>query len=167
DERGPDGDDRAEPATCRASADRGVGRTRLLVRAQQRVPRPGSHADVAVDARTRGHAVRDRRHRLRDLRLRAWLRILPRGPGAAHGSRRAPRTGNGVGACRRNRTARVMSTVPDLLIQHGLGVVFAWAFIVQAGVPAPAVPMLLGAGALSGSGRLNLTLAVLAAPASP
>src|SRR5215470_9608870 len=56
-----------------------------------------------------------------------------------------------------------MSPVPDLLMQHGLAVVFAWAFAVQAGVPAPAVPMLLGAGALSGSGRMDLALAVTAA----
>lgn len=53
--------------------------------------------------------------------------------------------------------------VPDLLTQHGLAVVFAWAFAVQAGVPAPAVPMLLGAGALSGSGRMDLAFAILAA----
>src|SRR5262249_18761586 len=36
-------------------------------------------------------------------------------------------------------------------------------FAVQAGVPAPAVPMLLGAGALSGSGRMDLVLAIAAA----
>ena len=42
---------------------------------------------------------------------------------------------------------------PDLLVQHGVAVLFAWAFAVQAGVPAPAVPMLVGAGALSGSGQ--------------
>src|SRR5262249_3986032 len=59
-----------------------------------------------------------------------------------------------------------MSVVPDLLLQHGLAVVFAWAFAVQAGVPAPAVPMLLGAGALSGSGRMDLALAVAAAMAA-
>src|SRR5262249_26503070 len=56
-----------------------------------------------------------------------------------------------------------MTSVPDLLIDYGLAVVFAWAFVVQAGVPAPAIPMLLGAGALSGSGRMHLALAVSAA----
>jgi len=56
--------------------------------------------------------------------------------------------------------------VPDLLMEYGLAVVFAWAFAVQAGVPAPAVPMLLGAGALSGSGRMDLALAVAAAMAA-
>ena len=43
---------------------------------------------------------------------------------------------------------------------------FAWAFAVQAGVPAPAVPLLLGAGALSGSGQMSLALAVAAAVAA-
>jgi membrane protein DedA with SNARE-associated domain/rhodanese-related sulfurtransferase len=56
--------------------------------------------------------------------------------------------------------------VPDLLVQHGVAVLFAWAFAVQAGVPAPAVPMLVGAGALSGSGQMNLALAVAAATAA-
>ena len=59
-----------------------------------------------------------------------------------------------------------MSPAPDLLIQHGLAVVFAWAFVVQAGVPAPAVPMLVGAGALSSAGRMDLVLAVAAAMAA-
>jgi membrane protein DedA with SNARE-associated domain len=53
-----------------------------------------------------------------------------------------------------------MSAAPDLLTQHGLAVVFAWAFVVQAGAPAPAVPTLLGAGALSGSDRMDLALAI-------
>ena len=59
-----------------------------------------------------------------------------------------------------------MSPAPDLLMNYGLVVVFAWAFAVQAGAPAPAVPMLLGAGALSGSGRMDLVLAITAAMAA-
>jgi membrane protein DedA with SNARE-associated domain/rhodanese-related sulfurtransferase len=59
-----------------------------------------------------------------------------------------------------------MTPAPDFLLEHGLPVVFAWAFVVQAGVPAPAIPMLLGAGALSGSGRMDLALAVAAAVAA-
>jgi rhodanese-related sulfurtransferase len=59
-----------------------------------------------------------------------------------------------------------VAAVPDLLIQHGVAVLFAWAFAVQAGVPAPAVPMLLGAGVLSGSGQMELALAVAAAMAA-
>ena len=59
-----------------------------------------------------------------------------------------------------------MAPVPDLLMEHGMAVIFAWAFAVQAGVPAPAVPMLLGAGALAGSGRMHLALAIAAAMAA-
>jgi membrane protein DedA with SNARE-associated domain/rhodanese-related sulfurtransferase len=56
-----------------------------------------------------------------------------------------------------------VAPAPDLLAHYGAAVVFAWAFAVQAGLPAPAVPMLLGAGALSGSGHMNLALSILAA----
>ncbi len=63
-------------------------------------------------------------------------------------------------------TSLAVMTMPDLLMQHRVAVVFAWAFAVQAGVPVPAVPMLLGAGALSGSGHMNLALAVAAAVAA-
>jgi membrane protein DedA with SNARE-associated domain/rhodanese-related sulfurtransferase len=59
-----------------------------------------------------------------------------------------------------------VASAPDLLAQYGVAVVFLWAFAVQAGVPAPAVPMLLGAGALSGSGQLNLALVIGAAMAA-
>jgi len=37
----------------------------------------------------------------------------------------------------------------DLHMHHGAAVLFAWAFAVQLGVPPPAIPMLLGAGALA------------------
>src|SRR2546428_11537909 len=59
-----------------------------------------------------------------------------------------------------------VAPVPDLLVHYGAAVVFAWAFAVQAGRPAPAVPILLGAGALSGSGHMNLAVAVGAAIAA-
>jgi membrane protein DedA with SNARE-associated domain/rhodanese-related sulfurtransferase len=51
----------------------------------------------------------------------------------------------------------------DLLVQYGVVLVFAWVFAVQAGMPVPAGPMLLGAGVLSGSGQMNLAPAVGAA----
>src|SRR5262245_45615878 len=54
----------------------------------------------------------------------------------------------------------------DLLLQHGVALVFVWVFAVQAGMPIPAGPMLLGAGALSGSGQMNFALAVGAAIAA-
>lgn len=56
-----------------------------------------------------------------------------------------------------------MTSIPDLLVQYGIMVLFVWAFAVQAGLPAPAIPMLVGAGALSGAGHMNLALAVGAA----
>jgi membrane protein DedA with SNARE-associated domain len=59
-----------------------------------------------------------------------------------------------------------MAPASDLLVQHGVAVLFAWAFAVQAGVPVPAVPILVGAGALAGSGRMDLAIAVAAATAA-
>jgi membrane protein DedA with SNARE-associated domain/rhodanese-related sulfurtransferase len=56
-----------------------------------------------------------------------------------------------------------MTSIPNLLVEHGLVVLFAVAFAVQAGLPIPALPMLLGAGALCGSGQMSLTQAVGAA----
>jgi membrane protein DedA with SNARE-associated domain/rhodanese-related sulfurtransferase len=50
--------------------------------------------------------------------------------------------------------------MPDILVRYGLVVLFVWAFAVQAGLPIPAVPILVGAGALSGSGHMNLVLAI-------
>src|SRR5262245_13037858 len=50
--------------------------------------------------------------------------------------------------------------MPDTLIQYGVVVLFAWAFAVQAGLPIPAVPMLVGAGALSGAGHMSFVLAI-------
>jgi membrane protein DedA with SNARE-associated domain len=59
-----------------------------------------------------------------------------------------------------------MSSAPDLLTQYGLPIIFGWAFAVQVGAPAPALPMLIGAGVLSGAGRLDLALAIAAAMAA-
>jgi len=54
----------------------------------------------------------------------------------------------------------------EFLIRHGYSVVFAWVFAEQIGLPLPAVPVLLAAGALAGAGKLSLgfiiVLAVLA-----
>jgi len=51
----------------------------------------------------------------------------------------------------------------DLLPEHHHLVVFAWAFLAQLGLPVPALPMLLGAGALAGLGHMSLALAVATA----
>ena len=53
-----------------------------------------------------------------------------------------------------------MTPVADLLVLYGVVVLFAWALVVQAGLPAPAIPVLLGAGALAGSGRMNFVFAI-------
>jgi len=46
----------------------------------------------------------------------------------------------------------------EFLIRHGYTVVFAWVFFEQLGLPLPAIPVLLAAGALAGTGKLNLAL---------
>jgi membrane protein DedA with SNARE-associated domain len=63
-----------------------------------------------------------------------------------------------------------MNETLQFLARHGYSVVFVWVFGEQLGLPVPAVPLLLAAGALAGSGRMNLpavtALAVVAAMAS-
>jgi membrane protein DedA with SNARE-associated domain len=44
----------------------------------------------------------------------------------------------------------------EFLLQHGYLVLLVWVFAEQIGVPVPSVPMLLAAGALAGTARLNL-----------
>ncbi len=48
------------------------------------------------------------------------------------------------------------------LAEHGYAVLFLWVFTGQIGVPIPATPVLLAAGALAGHGKLSLALAVAA-----
>jgi len=47
----------------------------------------------------------------------------------------------------------------QFLSRHGYAVIFAWVSAEQAGVPVPALPMLLAAGALAGAGRMNAAAA--------
>ncbi len=55
----------------------------------------------------------------------------------------------------------------DVLVRHGYVVVFGWVSAEQIGLPIPAVPVLLAAGALAGTGRLSLLLVLaMAAVAS-
>lgn len=42
------------------------------------------------------------------------------------------------------------------LIRHGYVVLLGWVFVEQVGIPVPAMPLLLAAGALAGIGRLSL-----------
>jgi membrane protein DedA with SNARE-associated domain len=59
--------------------------------------------------------------------------------------------------------ARRMEAITDTLVRHGYVVVFVWVLAEQIGVPLPAVPFLLAAGALAGSGRLSLPLILVVA----
>ncbi len=60
-----------------------------------------------------------------------------------------------------------MQALLKFLAENGYPVVFAWVFLEQLGLPVPALPLLLAAGALAGAGKLNaaavLGVAVLAA----
>jgi membrane protein DedA with SNARE-associated domain len=44
----------------------------------------------------------------------------------------------------------------DFLFHHGYSLLVAWVFAEQLGIPIPSIPILLAAGALAGTGRLNL-----------
>ena len=54
-----------------------------------------------------------------------------------------------------------MSETLDFILRHGYSVLFAWMAAEQLGLPIPAIPLLLAAGALAGSQRLSLTLILL------
>lgn len=56
-----------------------------------------------------------------------------------------------------------MRSLLPFLLAHGYAVVFATVLAEQAGAPIPAVPVLLGVGALAGMGRLPLAPAILLA----
>jgi membrane protein DedA with SNARE-associated domain len=56
-----------------------------------------------------------------------------------------------------------MDAVIDVLSRHGYLVVFGWVLAEQIGLPLPAVPFLLAAGGLAGSGRLSFGLVLVAA----
>src|ERR1700747_2848533 len=53
-----------------------------------------------------------------------------------------------------------MSDTMQFLVSHGAPLLFAIVFAEQAGLPLPAAPWLLTAGALSASGKLNPVLAI-------
>jgi membrane protein DedA with SNARE-associated domain len=52
------------------------------------------------------------------------------------------------------------------LVQYGYVLLFAFVLAEQSGLPIPAVPVLLGVGALTGAGRMSLTLGFAAAIAA-
>ena len=53
-----------------------------------------------------------------------------------------------------------MNEVAAFLIEHGTSVLFAVVLAEQIGLPIPAVPLLVAAGALAGAGELNLLTAI-------
>lgn len=53
-----------------------------------------------------------------------------------------------------------MNYTLQYLLNHGYSVLFAWVLVEQAGVPIPSAPILLAAGALVGSGRMNCAVAL-------
>ena len=56
-----------------------------------------------------------------------------------------------------------MTETLGFLVRHGPSVLFAAVFVEQMGVPLPAAPWLLAAGALAGTGELNWFTALIAA----
>jgi membrane protein DedA with SNARE-associated domain len=51
----------------------------------------------------------------------------------------------------------------DFLIRHGYVLLFGWVLLEQMGLPIPAAPLLIAAGALARAGKMNLTFAVACA----
>ena len=56
-----------------------------------------------------------------------------------------------------------MADMIQFVVQHGYVLVFFWVLAEQAGLPLPAAPLLLAAGALAGQHQLNFALVVLTA----
>lgn len=48
----------------------------------------------------------------------------------------------------------------QFLVRQGYTVLFVWVLVEQIGLPLPAIPLLLAAGALAGAGRLNIAIAI-------
>src|SRR5215471_19395363 len=48
----------------------------------------------------------------------------------------------------------------EFLVRHGYSVLFIWVLGEQLGLPLPASPLLLAAGALAGAGQMNIALAI-------
>src|SRR5580704_9032742 len=53
-----------------------------------------------------------------------------------------------------------MTELLEFVVRHGYMLVFAWVFVEQAGLPVPSAPLLLAAGALAGTQRMNLGTAI-------
>ncbi|HET7442419.1 MAG TPA: hypothetical protein VFJ47_14040, partial [Terriglobales bacterium] len=53
-----------------------------------------------------------------------------------------------------------MNDLVEFLVRHGYSVLFAWVLAEEAGLPMPSAPILLAAGALAGTGRMYLPVAI-------
>jgi|SRR5262245_10181428 len=56
-----------------------------------------------------------------------------------------------------------MNAIIEILVRYGYAVVFGSVLAEQIGLPIPAIPVLLAAGGLAGTGRLNLPLLLVGA----
>jgi membrane protein DedA with SNARE-associated domain len=56
-----------------------------------------------------------------------------------------------------------MAETLQFVVEHGYSLLFLWVLAEQAGLPIPAVPLLLAAGALAGQHQLNFALVVMVA----
>src|ERR1017187_2711736 len=56
-----------------------------------------------------------------------------------------------------------MAETLQFVVQHGYLLLFFWVLMEQAGLPIPATPLLLAAGALAGQHQLNFALVVMVA----
>ena len=54
-----------------------------------------------------------------------------------------------------------MNQTVDFLMRHGYAVLFVFVLVEQIGLPLPAIPVLLAAGALAGAGQLNFAVALV------
>src|SRR6185503_18265989 len=54
-----------------------------------------------------------------------------------------------------------MTETTQFLIRHGLPLMFAAVLVEQLGVPIPAPPLLLAAGALAAAGKFNLAMGII------
>jgi membrane protein DedA with SNARE-associated domain len=53
-----------------------------------------------------------------------------------------------------------MNHTLEFLVRHGYVVLLGWVFVQQLGLPIPSLPLLLAAGALAGTGRMNIIVAL-------
>jgi membrane protein DedA with SNARE-associated domain len=54
-----------------------------------------------------------------------------------------------------------MSVIVEFLVHYGYLLLFTWTLAEQLGPPLPSAPLLLAAGALAGTGRMNLLTALV------